>query len=67
MNLQLVHIIWTVLLIIIFLGIILWAWSSRNTDRFREAAALPLQDDLIEQNNSDDRKTKTDSRELNNE
>lgn len=35
----------TVLSLIIFLGIVAWAWSRRNAARFDEAARLPLQDD----------------------
>ena len=35
----------TVLSLIIFLGIVAWAWSRRNAERFHEAARLPLQDD----------------------
>ena len=28
-----------------FLGIVAWAWSKRNKDRFDEAAQLPFQDE----------------------
>lgn len=35
----------TVLSLIVFLGIVAWAWSRRNAARFDEAANLPLQDD----------------------
>ncbi len=28
-----------------FLGIVAWAWSKRNKDRFEEAAQLPFQDE----------------------
>ncbi len=41
------HIIWTVLLLIIFVGIVLWAFSSRRKADFDEAARLPLEDDLL--------------------
>ncbi len=40
------HIIWTIALFVIFLGIFLWAWSSRKKRDFDEAAQLPLTDDL---------------------
>ena len=35
----------TVLSLITFLGIVVWACSRRNAERFDEAARLPLQDD----------------------
>lgn len=35
----------TVLGLIVFLGIVGWAWSKRNKERFDEAANLPFQDD----------------------
>ena len=39
------HSIWTVLLLILFVGIILWAFSSRRKRAFDEAARLPLEDE----------------------
>lgn len=35
----------TVATFIIFLGIMAWAWSSRNTESFDEAAQLPFKHD----------------------
>ncbi len=35
----------TVLSLLSFVGIVVWAWSKRNKERFDEAAHLPLQDD----------------------
>ena len=46
MSLALTHTIWTVLLMIIFVGIVVWAWSGRRRERFEEAARLPLEDDV---------------------
>lgn len=40
--------IFTALLLIIFLGLITWAWSARRRDDFAEAARLPLDDDRDE-------------------
>ncbi|NND82194.1 MAG: CcoQ/FixQ family Cbb3-type cytochrome c oxidase assembly chaperone [Gammaproteobacteria bacterium] len=34
----------TLLLIILFLGICAWAWSSRNQDKFERMARLPLEE-----------------------
>lgn len=41
--------IWTIVVMVIFLGIAAWAWSSKNKDSFDEAAHLPFDndDDLI--------------------
>ncbi|MBA4211558.1 MAG: CcoQ/FixQ family Cbb3-type cytochrome c oxidase assembly chaperone [Polaromonas sp.] len=35
----------TVISMFTFLGIVAWAWSRRNKDRFEEAAQLPFQDE----------------------
>lgn len=35
----------TLLLIIIFIGICLWAWSKHNVEKFERMAQLPLEDD----------------------
>lgn len=39
------HAIWTVLLAIIFVGIVVWAWSGKRAKAFDEAARLPLEDE----------------------
>jgi cytochrome c oxidase cbb3-type subunit IV len=35
----------TVLLLVVFIGIVVWAYSRRNKQRFDEAAQLPFLDD----------------------
>lgn len=35
----------TVISLLTFLGIVAWAWSRRNQDRFEEAARLPFEDE----------------------
>ncbi|WP_439587394.1 cbb3-type cytochrome oxidase subunit 3 [Hydrogenophaga sp.] len=35
----------TVISLLTFLGIVAWAWSRRNKDRFEEAARLPFEDE----------------------
>ncbi|KRB99023.1 cytochrome oxidase [Hydrogenophaga sp. Root209] len=35
----------TVVSMLTFLGIVAWAWSKRNKERFDEAAQLPFQDE----------------------
>jgi cytochrome c oxidase cbb3-type subunit 4 len=39
------HSIWTVLLVLIFIGIVAWAYSGKRKVAFEEAARLPLEDD----------------------
>lgn len=46
----------TLLLIILFLGICVWAWSKRNKETFSRMAQLPLEDNdnpTSEQQNHD--------------
>jgi cytochrome c oxidase cbb3-type subunit 4 len=35
----------TVVTLVVFLGIVAWAWSGRNKMRFDEAARLPFEQD----------------------
>jgi len=35
----------TVISLLVFLGIVAWAWSRRNREHFDEAARLPFQDE----------------------
>ena len=35
----------TVVSLLTFLGIVAWAWSRSNRDRFDEAARLPFEDE----------------------
>jgi cytochrome c oxidase cbb3-type subunit 4 len=44
-SLTLAHSIWTAFLLIIFIAIVIWAWSGRRRERFERAARLPLEDD----------------------
>jgi len=37
--------LYTVLMFILFIGVIWWAWSARRKKDFEEAANLPLEDD----------------------
>ena len=45
MNPVIFHSIWTVLLVILFIGIILWAFSSKRKKSFDQAARMPLDED----------------------
>ena len=44
---NLFHSLWTVALLVIFIGIVLWAWSDRRKESFNEAAQLPLENDEL--------------------
>lgn len=35
----------TVVSLVVFLGIVWWAWSKRNQSRFDDAAQLPFHDE----------------------
>ena len=39
------HSWWTVVMLVLFIGIIVWAWSGKRRRAFDEAARLPLEDD----------------------
>lgn len=41
----LVQSIWTIVVMVIFFGIILWAFSRKRKPEFDDAARLPLDDD----------------------
>jgi len=43
------HIIYTILLMAIFIGIVVWAWSGKRKKSFRDAANLPFADEEKEQ------------------
>ncbi len=42
---SLLHSIWTVVLFVVFIGIIIWAYSSNRKKDFDEAAMLAVNDD----------------------
>ncbi len=46
MTLSLFHSFWTIGVLAIFIGIIVWAYSSGRKNDFEEASRLPLDDDL---------------------
>lgn len=43
--LPLIHSIWTIVVMVVFLSIVAWAYSSKRQVKFDEAARLPLDDD----------------------
>ena len=45
LNAGFLHGVWTAVLLAVFAGIIVWAWSGRRKRDFEEAARLPLEED----------------------
>ena len=37
--------IWTIIVLIVFVGIVAWAWSSKRKKDFDKAARIPFQDE----------------------
>jgi len=37
--------IWTVIVFVLFIGIVLWVWNSRNKDKYEEAANIPFNEE----------------------
>ena len=54
MSLTLFNSIWTIVVMITFLGIVFWAYSGKRKASFDEAARLPFDDDKIADNNKPD-------------
>lgn len=42
---SLFHSVWTVVLLVIFVGIVAWAWNRRQKSRFDDAANIPFKDE----------------------
>lgn len=45
MDITFAHSIWTVMMLILFIGIVVWAWSGKRKQAFEDAANLPFADD----------------------
>jgi len=43
--------IWSIVVLITFLGIVVWAFSSKRKSTFDEAARLPFEGDQLTDNN----------------
>lgn len=37
--------LWTVIVFILFIGIVVWAWSGKRKQEFDEAAMIPFNDE----------------------
>jgi len=51
MTFTLVQSIWTIVVMITFIGIVLWAYSGKRKSAFDEASRLPLEDEVIVSHN----------------
>lgn len=40
-----IQVVWTVVVMIVFLAIVFWAWSGRRKESFDEAANIPLEEE----------------------
>ncbi len=45
MDYSLIQSIWTVVVLVLFVGIVIWAWSGKRKQRFDEAANIPFCED----------------------
>jgi cytochrome c oxidase cbb3-type subunit IV len=46
MSYEIASTIMTVVMFVVFLGIVAWAWSGKQRDRFDAASQLPLEEEL---------------------
>jgi cytochrome c oxidase cbb3-type subunit 4 len=51
MSITLIQSLWTILVMVTFLGIVAWAFSSKRKSAFDEAARLPFEDEPRVDNN----------------
>jgi len=45
MDYSLIQSIWTIVVLVLFIGIVIWAWSGKRKERFEEAANIPFAED----------------------
>jgi cytochrome c oxidase cbb3-type subunit IV len=45
MDFTLIQSLWSIVILVTFIGIVLWAYSSKRKSAFDEAARLPFDDD----------------------
>ena len=42
---NLIQVIWTLVVVVLFIGIVIWAWSGKRKQEFDEAANIPFNED----------------------
>ena len=58
MDFSLIQSIWTIVVMVLFVGIVIWAWSGKRKERFDEAANIPFkEDDMTSANKTPEEKT----------
>ena len=45
MDLTLIQSVWTIVVMVVFIGIVIWAWSGKRKQRFEDAANIPFTED----------------------
>ena len=45
MDFTLLQSVWTIVVMVAFIGIVIWAWSGKRKQRFEEAANIPFDED----------------------
>ena len=45
MDTSLIQSVWTLVVLVLFVGIVIWAWSSKRKQDFDEAANIPFHED----------------------
>ncbi len=45
MDYSLIQIVWTIVVMVVFVGIVVWAYSDKRRQRFEEAAQIPFIED----------------------
>ena len=51
MSFTMIQSIWSIVILVTFLGIVFWAFSSKRKSAFEEAARLPFEDEASSENN----------------
>ena len=51
MSFTMIQSIWSIVILVTFLGIVFWAFSSKRKSAFEEAARLPFEDETSSENN----------------
>ena len=58
MDFSLIQSLWTIVIMVLFVGIVVWAWSSKRKARFDEAANIPFtEEDSTSAEHSTEEKT----------
>ena len=47
MDYSLIQLLWTLVVLVLFVGIVVWAWSGKRKQRFDEAANIPFDEDEV--------------------